>query len=155
MGSITVTVHDGEAPTQRVTVGVMDPIQILQDHIPAGGRRLIVYRGSLVMAGFSFRHHGIKDGDDLYVVRPRAELKSPAPIRHGIYRSDTRAVEAFSSSLLREAARLSDLTDHGSLIRAAILADDPLFDSQTHRTVIPRSAKGGRPSIEPLPVSWR
>jgi hypothetical protein len=154
MESITVTLHDGAGPTQRITVGVMNPVQILQDHIPAGGRRLIAYRGSLVMAGFSFRYHGVKDGDDLYVVRPRAALKSPRPMRPGIYLSDARDVGAFSSGLLREAARLCDLTDHGRPMRPA-MDDEPLRISQIHRTVIARSEEARQPSTEPLPVSWR
>jgi hypothetical protein len=156
MDSITVTVHDGAAPAQRTTVCVMDPLQILHDRIPAGGRRLIVFRGSVVMAGFSFRHHGIKDGDDLYVVRPRTERKSPPTMRPGIYLSGARSFGLVSSGLLREAARLSDLTDHGRLIRAAMLdiADDPLLHSQMPRTVIPRSGEAGKLSTEPLPTSW-
>lgn len=148
MRSITVTVHDGEAPTQRITVGVMDPIQIIQHHIPAGGRRLIVFRGSLVMAAFSFCHHGIKDGDDLYVVRPHTEPKPPP--------RSSRA-RAFSNGLLREAARLSDLTDHGRCVRPAIVADadDRLLRTPKHRTVAPRREEPGGPSTAPLPVCWR
>jgi hypothetical protein len=161
MDLITVTLHDGEAPTQRVTVSVMDAIQTLQDQIPAGGRRWIVFRGSLVMAAFSFRHHGIKDGDDLYVVRPKSPLKT----RPGLAFHEPRPRRCVpgtvhrAASLLREAARLSDLAAHRALIRRTAIesADngEAVQARKVWETVLDGAEVPCEPSTEPLPKCWK
>jgi hypothetical protein len=161
MDSITVTLHDSEAPVQRVTVSVMDAIQTLHDQIPAGGRRCIVFRGSLIMAAFSFRHHGIKDGDDLYVVRPKPSLKT----RPGLTSHESRprlcvsGTDHRAASLLREAARLSDLAEHRTLIRAAAIERaDGGAAVQVHRvweTVLNAAQAPHGPNTDPLPTHWK
>jgi hypothetical protein len=148
MDLITITLHDGESPAQHITVGLLDAIQTLQVQIPAGGRRWIIFRGSLIMAAFSFRHHGIKDGDDLYVIRPKPSAK----IRSSIASRNDK-------SLLREAARLSDLTKHRALIHAsAIDKCDEEAEVQVPgawETILKGVEALGEPSTEPLPTSWK
>jgi hypothetical protein len=167
MESITITLHDDEAPTQHVTVNVMDSIQIIHNHIPIGGRRLILFHGSLLMAGFSFKYHRIKDGDDVYVIRPKPSLK-----RHqnaGNHRSLSTKRSAYGTrkfggvhnadSLLREASRLSDVTDRRWMIRTPPfeLPDDQTavkVDSDW-KTIIDGTAGSDGPNTEPLPSCWK
>jgi hypothetical protein len=167
MDSITITLHDGELPTKRVTVGVMDPIQILHDQIPAGGRRLIIFRGSLIMAGFTFRHHGIKDGDDLYVVRPRARSTTHSDAANQRSTLQRRpALEAWlygsvhgAASLLREAGRLSDLTTRGLPIRAAAIEDagneTAVRISRLWKMILEEDGRSQGPRTDPLPICWK
>jgi hypothetical protein len=161
MSSITVTLHDGDLPLQRVTVNVTDAVQTLHGLVPGGGRRLVIFRGSLLMAAFSFRHHGIKDGDDLYIVRPasRPRIRPDRPARrpralqwgHGLMRG--------GGTLLMEASRLADLACATSQIRS-----DPPSPPEPHgrarpqqpwKTVLDGPREAGGPSTEPLPVWWR
>jgi hypothetical protein len=159
MGSITIRLHDGERPPQEITVSLTDPVQILQNHIPAGGRRLIAFQGSLIMAGFSFQYHQIKDGDDLYVVRPTAGSAS-SPHRSNHRSSLERRAEAAArraESLTREAARLSDLQCHSMVIWSLAIENDD-FESAAAppkwKTVFDPEKQPDGPNTEPLPVCW-
>jgi hypothetical protein len=159
MASITVTLHDGELPLQRVTVGVTDAIHILHGHVPSGGRRWIMFRGCIVMAAFSFGHHGIRDGDHLYVVRPR----SPANLAsaHSFPRSGTipwsRGLLRGGNALVMEASRLSDLASlmHSGPTRSGESSEGDAIQ-QHWRTVLGNDNPGNaeEPNEEPLPTCW-
>jgi hypothetical protein len=164
MESITIKLHDGEGSTQRITVNVMDPIKIIQNYIPAGGCRWILFQGSLILGGFSFKYHGIKDDDDLYIVRPKCSLKSSHNARnHGLLstRRSTSRKRIFGKfhdvdPLLREVSRLSDLTDRRLLIQTPPLE---ILDDQTSvqlpndlKTILDETAVSDGPNTEPLPI---
>jgi hypothetical protein len=143
MATITITLHDGDVSTQRITVAVKDPIQILHDHITPGGRRLIIHRGSVIMTGFSFQHHGVQDGDELHVIRRRG----PPSQRSARWAAEMR----HSNALLREAARLSDLWQR---IRGVAVGDTDDIGHATvpliYKTVLDGGADNA--STDPLPA---
>jgi hypothetical protein len=159
MNSITITLHDGEAPPQCVTVNVMDSIQTIHNHIPTGVRRLILFQGSLLLTGFSFKYHGIKEGDDLYVIRPNPSLKRHQNVGNHRSLSTKRFGRVHNvDALLREASRLSDLTDRRLMIQTPPFG---LPDEETSvqvdsdwKTILDGTADSDGPNTEPLPPCW-
>jgi hypothetical protein len=152
MTFITVTLHDGESPPQRITVAVTDSIHTLHSHVPGGSRRLIIYRGSLLMTAFSFNHHGIKDGDDLYIARPASKhsYHPPLPIaREGLLRG--------GNTVLMEASRLSDLGRATAELRASAVGrkeeGGPEAVNATGQTIL-GDTDPEEPSTTPLPPCW-
>jgi hypothetical protein len=125
---------------------------------------MVVHRGSLVMAAFSFQHHGIKDGDDLYIVE--AQAKTHRPRAQQIWNSPTRKLFTRESragysclndrSLLRELARLCDLSDQWRTPgRRNIDADALEAQRPAERPVPVRIVpKPQAPNTEALPTSW-
>jgi hypothetical protein len=163
MESITVNVHDGDAPTQHNTVAATDPIHKLHTCIPGGSRRLIVFKGYVRMVGFTFKYHGIKDGDDLYVVRPKSHPKaahqSPS---HGSTLQNRVFSEIYSKSkevgtlsLIREAGRLTDLSQWRAQIRSSAIESLETVQSPTiPPTDIQESPALTRLNTDPLPRCW-
>jgi hypothetical protein len=100
------------------------------------------------MAGFSFRHHGIKDGDELYVIRPNSG-GSPGNQRSPRANEVVRGANSF----LQEAARLSDLSYHGRVIRER---SEETETSRAHpwETILEGAGRAGAPSTQPLPSWW-
>jgi hypothetical protein len=119
MGIISITLHDGDTPPQHIHVDETNSIQVLEDYIPVGGRRLICHHGSILLTGFSFMYHGVKENDHLYVIRPicpperLSEVTTRPSFSARQLSADCELFPDFvgSSSLIREAARLSDLDD--------------------------------------------
>jgi hypothetical protein len=163
MESITVNVHDGDAQTQRITVSATDPIQKLHTCIPGGSRRLIVFNGYVCMVGFTFKYHGIKDGDDVYVVRPKSHPKAaPQSPYHGstlqsraFSEIHSRSKEVGTRSLIREAGRLADLSQLRAQIRSSTIESLDAMPSPTiQSTDIQTSPVLTRLNTEPLPICW-
>jgi hypothetical protein len=164
MTSITVNVHSLNRPTQPITVCALDPVHVLHDQIPRTGRRMVVHRGSLVMAAFSFQHHGIKDGDDLYIVETKA--RTHRGCAQEIWNSPTRKLFTRESraqysclndrSLLRELARLCDLSDHWRPPARRSVDAEPLNEQPPAQRPVPAriAPKTEAPNTEALPTWW-
>jgi hypothetical protein len=160
---ITVNVHDGDAPTLRITVAAADPIQKLHTCIPGGSHRLIVFNGSIRMVGLTFRYHGIKDGDGVSVVRPKshpkAALQSPchgSPFQRRVFSEiHSRSKEVGPWSLVREAGRLTDLSQLRAQIRSSTIESlDTMPSPAIMSTDIQKSPVLARLNTEPLPICW-
>jgi hypothetical protein len=119
MESITITLHDNDPPTQCITVNVMYPIKIIENQIPAGERRLILFQKWLRLARFSFLYHEITDNDDIYVIRLNFFLKSLHGTGNHYLLSTKRSISRmlmfgelhYVDSLLWETSRLSNFPD--------------------------------------------
>jgi hypothetical protein len=154
---ITITLHDGDSPRQRIRVDESESLQILEDYIPARGRRLISHHGSILMAGFSFMYHGVKDDDHLYVIRPidRPERRQTVSLgessRDLTFRSDRRFFPIFQRQcpIIMEAARLSDLA---GIVMASHRARQDGIDSTEH-AVVPRDLIKKPMVVCPVPSS--
>jgi hypothetical protein len=152
MECIMITVHDGEAPAQRTTASVTDPIQVLSSSVPGGTHRLIVFRGYVLMAGFTFKFHGIKDGDDVYIVRLLPANRASAALAQ---RNWPRGAEAGARGLTREAGRLADLAQRRTQIRdGAIERIDADALPETVPTVTHQTGALTNVSTDPLPKCW-
>jgi hypothetical protein len=117
-----------------------------------------MFRGSLIMAAFSFGHHGIKDGDHLYVVRPTSPIKSASsqPLRRSDTRPWTRGLLRGGNALLMEASRLSDLAAHMQCDPTGMPEpSDRVGFQRPWRTVLDPMHRPDEPSTEPLPICWR
>jgi hypothetical protein len=107
------------------------------------------------MAAFSFGHHGIADGDDLYVVRPapRPRAAPDRPLRRG------RGLLRGGNALLIEASRLSDHAGAAAEMRAGhrgfAAPPVPPRAPRPRPTALGRTRDPGGPSTDPLPAPWR
>jgi hypothetical protein len=57
-------------------VAAMDSIQVLSSSILAA-LSVTLFLSYLLMVGFTFRFHGIKDGDEVYIVWPGSANRVP------------------------------------------------------------------------------
>jgi hypothetical protein len=98
------------------------------------------------MAAFTFKHHGIEDGDSVYVVRPS---------QHAVESRKSESRQGGRGALVREAGRLSDLSEARAELRAAAverIEQRPLPKGDPTPTRLPERLDCV--SSDPLPICW-
>jgi hypothetical protein len=163
MASLRLRLHTSDSPPQIITVCTLDPVQTLDNWIPRGGRQFIVYKGSVLMSAFSFQYHGIKDGDDIYIVQVKGRTRAPPgpqDTKSALQKLFTREQQTDrfvlnERSLMMELARLCDLSGHwgpwGS--RASQTAEEQRSKSWT--TLLADLPRPLRPNTDALPRCWK
>jgi hypothetical protein len=158
---IVINLHDSAGSVQRIRVNETDPIQILEQHIPLQSRQWIVFRGSVLMPGFSFRYHGLGDSEDVYVCRPSVRSETPRT-SIGHMHADVRSAgdqlrggttRTSPRSILLELARLVDITQLDAPEWPIRDAKDE-EDGQAQTTVVDPVPSSPGPSCEALPHKW-
>ena len=71
--TISIWVNDPEQGRISVTVHPTDSLAVLASCLNGDGRKYVSYKGSFVMTAFTFKFFGIKDGDELCVIRSRGK----------------------------------------------------------------------------------
>jgi hypothetical protein len=153
---IAISIHDSDGAVQRICVNRTDPIQTLENHIALTPRQLIVFRGNVLMPGFSFQYHGIEDSDRIHVVRPLVQTPMKMPLHRPPHTSLLRGGAARSShrSLVLEIAKLADSASLGAIEdikQADPTAVRPLKFQTTVVSAVPSPAG---PNCDPLPSAW-
>jgi hypothetical protein len=161
MVPITVLLHDAGCSPRRVCVDDRDPVHVLERSIAGGGRRLIVFGKAVLMTGFTFHYHGIKNNDHLYVVRPVTRPDGAQKCSHSdlCVLGDPRCFPtvAVRLAVVREAARLSDVSYCRSPIDEARRMIDPAMTTKTESASEPMiiSETPPEPNSEALPYFGR
>lgn len=168
--TICVNLHDPGQGTVSVTVHPMDTVSVLTNHVMSGGSRVLCYKGAAITAGFTFQFLGIRNGDDIYVVKPkqprrvsdkdylRHNLKKKERLRRMALMMNSGLTISGARSLAREAARLMDVVANrceSQPPKGLAQGEEPLIGllcPQTEATSIGAPSKG--PSTDALPMFW-
>jgi len=162
MSAITLNVRAPGAAPQAVTVCPLDAVQTLVDRLPPGGRRYVVCSGSILMPSFSFKFHGVKDGDDVYLVE--VKWTNPTPSQPQIDRSShhrlfTREVRSGDrqhshGSLFGKLARICDRSGQGAFADRQTGAGGEERGPMPWTDLAADRRKAVGPSTDALPTWW-
>ena len=168
--TITIHLHEPNKETHDVTVHPSDAIQVLQQEVQGNDRRFILFNNNILMTSFSFKFFGIKDGDDIYVLRsPKNNTKLNQKKRstsfkgkntHSYIKMANGNIEAVDKSAAYECIRLLDLLYIQDQIRPfpnRRLQVSNINEEKTptnNQEVILEANKRTEPSTESLPIFW-
>ena len=167
--SITIRLHEANKEVREVTVNDSEPIQVLQQEVHGEGKKFIVFNRNVLMTAFSFRFFGIKDGDDLYVLRSQHNNKqqkqrkfngSKSRATHTYIKLANGDVEVVDKSAACECIRLLDLLYMKDEIRQSpnrriSTYNEEDTDSQTEQSNMKvEIVKATEPSTNSLPIFW-
>lgn len=111
--NISIVLHYEDGLAKQITVDEFDQVSILQKYVSnSGNDRLIVANNSVLMPAFSFKYHGIKDGDHVHLIRTRLPRKGTASVNRSNASQQywKRRIQMMTKSdAMLEAARIMDL----------------------------------------------
>ena len=155
---IRIILHNTDSPTVTVDVDPNSAIQVLGKHIPGKSAKFLLYKNTLISDIFTFGFYGIKDGDNIYVVR---EMEEPPPKLKPHYFSDYNKLSPKSeitTDLSREGMRLLDLAKMRCEISPKHLfsPQDQLYLSLSSQAVPQTNTcySATEPSTSSLPPPW-
>lgn len=168
--SITIRLHEVDKEVRDVTVHECDPIQVLQHEVHGDGKKFIMFNRNVLMTSFSFKFFGIKDGDDVYVLRsPRNNKQQNIRRRlngsknkstHSVIKMANGDVEVIDKSVALECLRLLDLLYirdefRPSYNRRAQAYNEENIEPQTaQQQMSVEVVKASEPSTNSLPIFW-
>lgn len=159
---ISIVLHYQDSPEKQITVNKLDPISVLHNYVPdEGGDRMILAKNCLLMPSFSFKYHGIRNGDHMHVVRPQIHSKG---VRSKCKEKDSsdywnrRIALMNQSNTVKEAARLVDIrmdriqqTQWRHLVLMEETAVQAELEKPTTSVLIPPVPSQNAPCCEKLP----
>jgi len=68
-GEIHLTLYDNEREPQTVVVHSNEKVRVLENYMNSKENRYLMHKGLLLMTSFTFKYHGINDGDSICVLK--------------------------------------------------------------------------------------